>query len=81
MKLLLLFMMLIMTTSCTAVNYQAIALSKDGSFNVSGSETGLFSMSKAIVLECEKESKTDYVCAKRYPGEAVALYGDLTMKR
>ena len=81
MKFTLLFIFLTLTTACTTVNYQGIALSKSGSFNVSGVETGFLSLSQAIVLECEKETEADYVCSKRYPGRVVDLFGNLSMKK
>ena len=81
MKILLLTMLFSIATACTSVNYQAIALSKSGSFNVSGVETGFLSVSQAIVLECEKETEADYICSKRYPGRVVDLFGDLSMKK
>ena len=80
-KVVVLVAALILTTGCTVVNYQGLAQSKDGSLYVSGNERAPFSAPTAVVLECMADGEKDYVCEKRYPADAVDLFGDLSMTR
>ena len=80
-KVLVLTAALALMTGCTVVNYQGIAQSKDGSLFISGNERAPFSDPTAVVLECKADGDKDYVCEKRYPADAVDLFGDLSLTR
>ena len=67
--------------ACTVVHYQGIAQSKDGALNISGAEKGFSSNPKAVVLECDADGPSDYVCNKRYPGDSVDMFGNAKMTR
>jgi len=72
---------LALMTGCTVVNYQGLAQSKDGSLYVAGNERAPFANPTSIILECKSDGAKDYVCNKRYPADAVDLFGDLSMTR